>query len=439
MQHRNFRLLWCGQSISLTGTMMQNAAVLWHVSLLAGDQKALALGGVGLVRVVPILVCALLGGVIADAFDRRRMMLVTQAAMALFALVLAALTFAGAAGLGAVYALSALTAAAGAFDGPARTSLVPNLVAREHLSNAVSLNTMLFQLTSVVGPAAAGFLLVFADVAWVYAINALSFVAVIAGLLAMRGVPARPATERSPVSLRAAAEGLRFVFKTPLIRSTMLLDFVACFFCSATALLPIFAQDVLQVGPAGFGWLCAALAIGAVLASVFLVHREKSIARRGQVLLWTVGAYGVATIAFGLSESLLVTMLCLAAVGAADTVNMVLRNVIRQLHTPDHLRGRMVAVNIVFAQGGPQLGELEAGIVAQLWGPVVSVVSGGIGCLLATGGMARFATSLRDYGADERRPVPADVAVAAQPVRAARPLAAARTRVPAVAAMRSTA
>jgi MFS family permease len=422
LQHRNFRLLWGGQSLSLTGTMMQNAAVLWHVSLLAGDQKALALGMVGLVRLVPILTCALLGGLIADAFDRRRTMLVTQGAMAVFALVLAALSLSGRCDLTTVYVLTGLTAAASAFDGPARTSLVPGLVGRQHLANAVSLNTMLFQLTSVIGPALAGFTLVFCDVGWVYAVNAVSFLAVIGALLAMREVPARPASERSPVSLAAAAEGLRFVFRTPLIRATMLLDFVACFFCSATALLPIFAQDVLQVGPAGYGWLCAAPAVGAVAASLFLVHREQSITRRGQVLLWTVGAYGVATIAFGLSENLLVTMACLAAVGAADTVNMVLRNVIRQLHTPDHLRGRMVSVNLVFSQGGPQLGELEAGIVAQLAGPVVSVVSGGIGCVAATLGMARLSPVLRNYEAGERRPAVAAAPATAAPVVADGPV-----------------
>lgn len=404
LQHRNFRLLWLGQSVSLTGTQMQNAAVLWHVATLAGEQKALALGVVGLVRVVPILVCALLGGVIADACDRRRMMLTTQAAMAVSAAALAIASFAGWAGLGTVYALTALTAAASAFDAPARTSLVPSLVAREHLSNAVSLNTMLFQLTSVIGPASAGVALVFADVSWLYAANAISFVAVIGGLAAMRDVPARPAGERSPVSIRAAAEGMRFVFRTPLIRDTMLLDFIACFFCSATALLPIFAQDVLNVGPAGYGWLCAAPAIGAVAASLFLVHREKHIKRRGHVLLWTIGVYGAATVAFGLSTSFFVTLLCLAVVGAADTVNMVLRNVIRQLHTPDHLRGRMVSVNIVFSQGGPQLGELEAGVVAQWFGPVVSVVSGGVGCLVATWRMAVSSTTLRNHGAEVATP-----------------------------------
>jgi len=410
MQHRNFRLLWGGQSLSLTGTMMQNATVLWHVSLLAGDQKALALGTVGLVRVVPILLCALLGGAIADAFDRRKTMLVTQGAMAVFAAVLALVTLFGASDLASVYLLTALTAAASAFDGPARTSLVPTLVRREHLSNAVTLNKMLFQVTSVVGPAAAGLALVFLDIGWIYAINAVSFVAVFAALLAMRDVPARTASERAPVSVRAVADGLRFVFGTPLIRSTMLLDFVACFFCSATALLPIFAQDVLQVGPVGYGWLCAAPAVGAVVTSAILVRQERRITHRGRMLLWTVAVYGAATVAFGLSENFVLTLLCLAVVGAADTVNMVLRNVIRQLHTPDALRGRMVGVNLVFAQGGPQLGELEAGVVAQMFGPVVSVVTGGLGCLLATGWMVWNCPVLRRYRhITDAEPAPARV------------------------------
>ena len=400
LAHRNFRLLWTGQSVSLTGTMMQNAAVLWHVSLLAAPgQKAIALGVVGLVRVVPILVFALVGGVIADAWDRRRMMIATQTAMAVCAAVLATLAFRGEGGLAAVYALTALSSAAAALDGPARTALVPSLVSRENLANAVSLNTTLFQLASVIGPAAAGISLIWLDVAWVYAINAVSFVAVIGSLCAMRDVPTVAAAERSPVSWRSAAEGLRFVFGTPLIKASMLLDFVACFFSSATALLPIFAQDVLDVGPAGFGWLCAGPSIGAVAASTFLVHRERSIGRRGAVLLWSVAAYGAATIVFGLSKSIYVTLAALAVVGAADTINMVLRNVIRQLHTPDRLRGRMVSVNILFAQGGPQLGELEAGSVAQAAGPVFSVVSGGIACLAATAWIAWKAPILRTYGA----------------------------------------
>ncbi len=399
--HRNFRLLWSGQCVSLIGTLMQNAAVLWQVAILAPQgSKALALGMVGLARVVPIFVLALLGGVLADAFDRRKLMLATQAAMALIAVALAVWSLSGGHTLWPIYVFTGLTAAAAAIDSPARSALVPTLVPREHISSAVSLNTTLFQLASIVGPTAAGLALVFLDVGWVYAINAISFLPVIYALAAMRDVPVRKASDRPPVSLRAAADGVRFVFKTPLIRASMLLDFNAAFFSSATALMPLFATEVLHVGPTGFGWLYAAPSVGAVLASAWIVKHEAHLQRRGLVFLWAIAAYGAATVAFGLSTSFFLTLLALAIVGAADMINMVVRNVIRQLHTPDTLRGRMTAVNVVFAQGGPQLGELEAGLVAQAFGPVASVVSGGLACLAVTGWIAYKTPILRRYGSE---------------------------------------
>jgi MFS family permease len=398
LRHRNFRLLWTGQSVSLIGTMMQNAAVLWHVSLLADPgEKALALGFVGLARVIPILALALVGGVVADAFDRRKLMIVTQAAMAIFATALAVLAFRGVTTLWPIYLLTGLTAAASSFDAPARSSLVAALVPREHLSNAISLNTTLYQLASVIGPSVAGVSLVWLSVGWVYAINAASFATILVALFAMRDLAVRPKAERSKVSWAAAVEGVRFVFGTPLIRASMLLDFNACFFSSATALLPIFAVDVLEVGPAGFGWLYAAPSIGAVAASWWMVRHENRIDRRGAVLLWAVAAYGASTVVFGLSTNFALTLACLAAVGASDTVNMVLRNVIRQLHTPDSIRGRMTAVNVIFAQGGPQLGEVEAGLVAQYFGPAFSVASGGIACIAITGWIALKTPVLRGY------------------------------------------
>ena len=398
LRHRNFRLLWTGQLISVSGTMMQTAAILWHVSLLVPPhRKGLALGAVGLVRVLPIITFSLISGVIADVHDRRRLMLVTQSTMALLAGVLAWLAFRGLSSVWPIYVLAALTSAAGAFDAPARQALIPNLVPREDLPNALSLNTIVFQAASVSGPSLAGLTIGLGGVGWAYAINALSFLAVIAGLLMMRDVRSSSAVGTSDVSLQAAIDGLRFVFASPMIRSTMLLDFFATFFSSATALLPIFAQDVLKVGAHGYGVLYAAPAVGALVASLVMVRAVQAIDRRGRILLWSVAAYGAATVVFGISRNFWLTFACLAASGAADTVSMVLRNVVRQLETPDHLRGRMVGVNMVFFMGGPQLGELEAGLVANWWGPAVSVVSGGIGSLLATGWIARTTPALRAY------------------------------------------
>ncbi|TMQ72912.1 MAG: MFS transporter [Candidatus Eisenbacteria bacterium] len=380
LAHRNFRLLWTSQLISMAGSMMQNAAILWHVSLLvAPDRRGLALGMVGLVRIVPIIAFSLVSGVVADALDRRRLMLITQTGMALAAAALALVAFRGVHALWPVYLLAALGSAFGSFDSPARTSLVPTLVPREHLPNAISLNTIMFQTASVVG---------------------VSFLVVIAALLAMRDVPRRPAHETSDISWRSARAGLAFVFHTPLIRSTMLLDFFATFFASATALLPIFAQDILRVGARGYGLLSAAPSVGALLTSAALVPLLERIDRRGLAMLWSVLGYGLATVVFGLSRDFVLTFVCLALTGATDTVSMVVRNVIRQLNTPDAMRGRMTGVNMVFFMGGPQLGELEAGLVANLWGAPFSVVSGGIGCLLATLGVAAQTPALRLYRRD---------------------------------------
>ncbi len=398
LRHRNFRLLWAGQLVSYSGTMMQSAAILWHISLLVPeDRKALALGLVGLVRIGPIVAFSLVSGVVADVLDRRKLMLVTQTVMAAFAALLAGLTFRGLHALWPIYLLAALGSAAGAFDGPARQSLIPNLVPREHLPNAISLNTIMVQIASVAGPSLAGLVIALLGVGWAYLFNALSFLVVIAALLLMRNVLAAGGEQPTEISLRAAFEGLHFVFSADMIRATMLLDFFATFFSSATALLPIFAQDILHVGARGYGWLYAAPSVGALLASGGMVPVIERIDRRGRVLLWAVAAYGAATIVFGVSRSFYLTFACLALTGAADIVSTVLRNIIRQLMTPDRLRGRMTSVNMIFFMGGPQLGELEAGVVANWLGAPLSVVTGGIGCLVAIAAIAWRTPALAHY------------------------------------------
>jgi MFS family permease len=386
LRFRNFRLLWLGLFASFTGSFMQQAALLWHVSLLVPDNKALALGAVGLVRVVPIVTLSLVSGVMADVWDRRKLMMATSIGGGVVALGLAALAFAGVSVVWPVYVLAALGSAASAFDAPARHSLVPMLVPRETLPNAVSLNTAMIQTAAVGGPAIAGIIIASLGVQWAYVANALSFGCVIVSLVMMRDVPA---TERRPgatddISVRAAKDGLRFVFSSPIIRSSMLLDFFASFFASATALLPIFAQDILHVGPSGYGWLYAAPAIGATVGSVAMIRFMGSIERRGPLLVWAVVAYGLSTVVFGFSRTFWLTFACLAFSGLADSVSMVIRNLIRQLETPDSLRGRMTGINMVFFMGGPQLGELEAGLVANWRGAPFSVITGGVGCLIAT-------------------------------------------------------
>ena len=368
----------------MAGSMMRTTAILWHVSLLVPeDKKALALGGVGLARVLPILICSLFAGVAADAFDRRKLLVTVNSVMLVLSSALALITLLGMASLAAVYALAALSGAAAVFDNPARNSFFPTLVPREHLANAISLNSIVFQAASVLGPSIAGVMIANFNVGATYALDAVSFLVLIVSLLLLKDVPARPDATRVALSLRAAWEGVVFVFTRPLIRSSMLLDFFATFFASATALLPIFAQDVLHVGAHGYGLLASASAVGAVLTSLLMVRFVEQIEQRGKALVVAAASYGLVTVVFGWSRVFWLSFACLFLAGAADMVSTVLRNVIRQLATPDAMRGRMTGVNMIFFMGGPQLGELEAGLVAQAGGPTLSVVSGGIGCVLS--------------------------------------------------------
>jgi len=382
LRHRDFRLLWLGQIVSVTGSQMQFVAINWHVYLLT--KSPFALGLVGLFRGVPIIICSLAGGVVADAIDRKRLMIVTQTIMLASAALLTAGTLSGFKSVWPIYVLSGIASAATAFDTPARQALMPTLVPIEDFPNAVSLAVIVFNVATIAGPAIAGFLLAESGPAIIYGINALSFVAVIGALIAMRasGQPELQTERKDALSLAALKEGLSFVWHTPIIVQTMTLDFVATFFASATLLLPIFAQERLHVGARGYGFLAAAPAIGSVLTALVMA-RLGTLHRQGRLVVASVAVFGVATAGFGVSTVYWVSLLMLAITGAADTVSTVLRQTIRQLVTPNHLRGRMTSINMMFFMGGPQLGELEAGVLAGFIGAPLSVVIGGLGSLIA--------------------------------------------------------
>jgi MFS family permease len=382
-----------GQLISQVGSSMQSATILWHIYRLT--DSPVALGLIGLVRVVPIVVLSPLAGVVADVHDRRRLMLCTQSGLAILAAGLAWLTGHGLDTAWGIYLISFLSAGVGCFDNPARQSLIPNLVPPRHLTSAVSLNVIVFQTASVIGPSLAGLLLAFRGAAIIYWMNAASFLAVLIALWLMRPIPRTPGDVRA-VSLRAAVEGLRFIRRSPIVLSTMLLDFTATFFASAMTLLPVFARDILHVGPRGYGLLASAPSVGAVVAGG-IMSLLRDVNRQGRLLFVAVGTYGLATVAFGLSPGFTMACVSLALIGASDTVSMVLRGTIRQLATPDELRGRMTSINMMFVIGGPQLGELEAGVVAQVWGARFSVVTGGLACLVAVVLIAIRWPHLREY------------------------------------------
>ncbi|HEY6551734.1 MAG TPA: MFS transporter [Vicinamibacteria bacterium] len=422
LRHRDFRRLWLSQLVSQIGGQMQVVALNWHVYLLT--HSALALGFVGLTRVVPIIVFSLISGVVADRRDRRRVMLAAQTGMTLVALALAGLTFLGHDQLLMLYGLNALQASAAAFDNPSRQSLIPRLVPVAELPGALSLNLTAFHVAMIGGPALAGLLIAgggasllptpstlaashagpaTGPLAWIYLLNALSFLGVIATLLTLRtSGKVEPQGAAAQSHSEALREGLRFVFSTPILVWTLALDFFATFFSGAMSLLPIVADQVLHVGPAGYGWLVAAPAFGAVVGSLYTSLRPLP-RRQGIVLLVSVGLYGAATVTFGLSRTYWLTLAALAFSGLADLVSTVIRQTLRQLITPDALRGRMTSVNMIFFMGGPQLGEMEAGLVASLFasaavGVTVSIVSGGLATILCALVIAAATPVVRRYG-----------------------------------------
>ena len=399
LKNRRFFLLWSGLLISIAGSQMQLAAIHWHIRELTGVPDPLALGGIGLARILPVIVFSLFGGAFADTYNRRTILFITQSAMALTAGALAWLTFMGNVQIWHIYALTAIQAAAIAFDGPARQAIVPNLVAAIDLPSAFSMNSIAFNAGSVIGPALSGVVIATLGQGYTYLFNAISFLAVIFALLAIGDIP-QDLKKASGISLSAMTDGIHFIFSRKIILSTMIMDFFATFFASANTMMPIVARDILHVGEVGYGFLISAQAAGSVTAGL-VVSQIPVIRKQGPVFLVAVIAFGLATVAFGLSNTFLLAMLALICIGAADAVSTIIRNTIRQLQTPDHIRGRMTSINQIFFQGGPQLGEVEAGLVAAAFGVPFAIISGGIGTIIAAGLIVLKWPQLRVYDGHE--------------------------------------
>jgi MFS family permease len=408
LKHRRYRLIWIGLLISIIGSQMQLAALHWQIRELSDTPNPLALGGIGLARFLPIVIFSLVGGATADTLNRRWIIFVAETVMALVATALAYLTFEGTITIWTIYLLTAIQASAVAFDLPARQAMIPNIVPREDLPNAFSMSSIAMNTAAIVGPALGGIIIATLGQGYTYLINAISYSAVLIALLMIGPVP-QDLKKASGISVKAMADGMRFILSRPIIFSTMIMDFFATFFASANTMMPIVARDILHVGEIGYGWLVSAESLGSLVAGV-VISQIHIIRKQGPLFLWSVVIFGGATILFGLSNTFIMATIMLMVIGAADTVSTIIRNTIRQLQTPDHIRGRMTSINQIFFQGGPQLGEVEAGIVAQLFGVPFAIITGGIGTILAVWFISRKWPQLRNYDGNEPQTsaVPAD-------------------------------
>jgi MFS family permease len=375
-----------------TAVMLMRAAIGWHVYDLTGS--AFHLGLVGLVQFVPALTLTLAGGAVADAYDRRRIMRLAQLPILAGGATLFGVTAAGAASLPLLYASVFAIQCAFAFDSPARQALVPTLVPIAAFPRAVTIASSAQALAFAAGPALAGIAIARGGPAAAYA----AYVALVAinwiGLGFVR--PLRDPGERRAPSWHAVREGLAFVRSQPVVLGCMALDMFAVVLANASALLPVVAKETLRVDEVGFGLLGSSLEAGALATAVVMMLRRPA-SRPGRALLLAVVVYGVATIAFGLSRSFPLSLAAYAVVGMADQVSVVMRQTAIQLSTPDGLRGRVSAVNMIFIQASNQLGAVRAGFVAAATSPTFAIVSGGIGCLVVLALVAWRIPELRRY------------------------------------------
>lgn len=389
-----FRNFLIGTFVSEIGNQMQTVAIAWQVYDMTRNPASLGL--IGLANFVPILLFSLVGGLVADKADRRKLLLLSQSSLFLIAFVLFILTSSHLINPLMIYFALVLNAIANSFSLPARQAVLPHLVPKNLFMNAVTLHTLQFQSAVLIGPAIAGLLIAGFGVGSVYLVNAASFLVFIGSILIIK-VPLNINQEEVEFSAGSILDGIKFVVSTPILYSTMILDFLATFFGTATILMPVFAQDVLKVGPVGLGLLYSAPAIGAVFAGILMSFFHHHLKNQGKIILISIILYGLATIGFGLSNNLALSLFFLGLSGFGDMISSVIRNTIRQMITPDHLRGRMVSIMRIFFQGGPQLGEIEAGLLAAAVGGPISVVVGGVGVVVITSLIAFKNKSLRNY------------------------------------------
>jgi MFS family permease len=398
MRFPGYRWFVSGRAFYVLALQMQTVAVSWQIYQrlkATPHQAALALGYIGLVQVVPVLLFSIPAGQVVDRFDRRLVLMGTQLLGAICSVWLLYLSLINAP-VAAFYAVLFLAGIARAFTAPAVNAYYTALVPREVLPNAATWNSTIFELTSMTGPAVGGIIVASAGADWCYLAN-LACVVLSFTLFVFAIPPWKVAIERTRMTWGTLLTGVRFVFGTRLLLAMLCLDLFAVLLGGATALLPIYAHDILHGGADAYGILRAAPSVGAI-AMALLTMRIKPWPHAGRTLLWAVLGFGLATLVFGLSRSFWLSILALVATGACDNVSVVIRQTLTQLITPDAMRGRVSSVSFIFVSCSNQLGEFESGGTAALLGPVGSVVLGGCGTIAVVLAAARIFPELKKVG-----------------------------------------
>lgn len=390
IRERNYAIFAIGFACSGFGLQMLTTVILWDLWLRTHDP--LVLGLAGLARALPVVALALVSGHVADRHSRKHIIAATQ-----FAFVVVCIAFALASSMEAPiwvwYALLVVSGCVRSFNGPSRSSLLPLLVRPENFESAVTWNSGIFQAAAVLGPITAGILLGSGAPSWSIFLLCGVLIAVL-GVLALQLNPRIEARASATLTLRSMFAGMSHIYRERTILATLTLDLFGVFLGGATALLPIYAAEILKGGPMLLGWLKASPYIGAFLMAVWIAARPR-MRYAGPALLLCVAVFGGCMIVFGLSTSIWVSMLALFISGAVDNVSVIIRHTLVQTRTPNELRGRVSAVNSLFIECSNELGAFESGLVAKFWGPVASVVSGGIGTLLVVGSIAGLFPELR--------------------------------------------
>ncbi len=407
---RDYRWLWSGQVVSGMGTQITRLALPYQVYTLTGS--TLAIAGLILFQLIPILIFALGAGTLVDALDRRRVLLVTQTGLALCSLALVLLSLSGEPPLIALFAVAFVAAGLSSVDQPARASSIPRLVPPIRLPAAIALNQLNFQAASIVGPALGGILIATVGLTGAYAVDLISFLAALGAVFAIAPLPPLAAVQRP--GLGAIREGLAFVRSRPPILGSFVIDLIAMVFAMPTALFPALALDVFRVGPVGLGLMAAAPAAGAFLGALFSGW-VSTVVRVGHAVVLSVIGWGVAITLFGVTAlfagpvAFALALGCLAVAGAADMLSAVFRGTIVQLDTPDELRGRVSSIHILVVTGGPRVGDIESALLAAVIGPALTVIAGGLLCLAGVAVMGRWLPQLGQHVRPRQLPAEGDL------------------------------